>query len=171
MLPSLSIDKFKISFIDILYVYLFSLISYFLSNKKLVISYLFIIVAVFSFFTIEPLGITILTKPIFFTDMEYLYPSLIEVLPLYMQIITIVATILYFSSLFAFAIYFLYRLIKIFLIDKKKGIILFFIILITTYLSFLLRLHCAPFIQYTWGLRDTLRDKGWIQLASLVPLF
>lgn len=41
----------------------------------------------------------------------------------------------------------------------------------TTYLSFLLRLHCAPFIQYTWGLRDTLRDKGWIQLASLVPLF
>ena len=122
--------------IDILYIYLFSLISYFLSNKKLVISYLFIIVSVFSFFTIEPLGITILTKPIFFTDMEYLYPSLIEVLPFYMQIITIAATILYFSSLFAFAIYFLYRLIKIFFIDKKKGIILFFIILITTYLSF-----------------------------------
>lgn len=136
LLPSLSIDRFKISFIDILYIYLFSLISYFLSNKKLVISYLFIIVSVFSFFTIEPLGITILTKPIFFTDMQDLYPSLIEVLPLYMQIITIAATILYFSSLFAFAIYFLYRLIKIFLIDKKKGIILFFIILITTYLSF-----------------------------------
>ena len=136
LLPSLSIDRFKISFIDILYIYLFSLISYFLSNKKLVISYLFIIVSVFSFFTIEPLGITILTKPIFFTDMEYLYPSLIEVLPFYMQIITIAATILYFSSLFSFAIYFLYRLIKIFLIDKKKGIILFFIILITTYLSF-----------------------------------
>ena len=136
LLPSLSIDRFKISFIDILYIYLFSLISYFLSNKKLVISYLFIIVSVFSFFTIEPLGITILTKPIFFTDMQDLYPSLIEVLPFYMQIITIAATILYFSSLFAFAIYFLYRLIKIFLIDKKKGIILFFIILITTYLSF-----------------------------------
>ena len=84
LLPSLAIDKFNISLIDILYVYLFSLISYFLSNKKLIISYLFIIVAVFSFFTIEPLGITILTKPIFFTDMEYLYPSLIEVLPLYM---------------------------------------------------------------------------------------
>ena len=136
LLPSLSIDRFKISFIDILYIYLFSLISYFLSNKKLVISYLFIIVSVFSFFAIEPLGITILTKPIFFTDMQDLYPSLIEVLPFYMQIITIAATILYFSSLFAFAIYFLYRLIKIFLIDKKKGIILFFIILITTYLSF-----------------------------------
>lgn len=136
LLPSMSIDKFKISLIDILYVYLFSLISFYLSNKKLIISYLFIIVAVFSFFAIEPLGITILTKPIFFTDMQDLYPSLIEVLPLYMQIITIAATILYFSSLFAFAIYFLYRLIKIFLIDKKKGIILFFIILITTYLSF-----------------------------------
>ena len=136
LLPSLSIDKFKISLIDILYVYLFSLISYYLSNKKLIISYLFIIVAVFSFFAIEPLGITILTKPIFFTDMRDLYPSLIEVLPLYMQIITIAATILYFSSLLAFALYFLFRLIKIFLGNKKKGIILFFIIMITTYLSF-----------------------------------
>lgn len=136
LLPQLSIDKFKISLIDILYVYLFSLISYFLSNKKLIISYLFIIVAVFSFFTIEPLGITILTKPIFFTDMQDLYPSLIEVLPLYMQIITIAATILYFSSLLAFAIYFLYRLFKIFLVDKKKSIILFFIIITTAYFSF-----------------------------------
>ncbi len=136
LLPSLSIDKFKISLIDILYVYLFSLISYHLSNKKLIISYLFIIVAVFSFFTIEPLGITILTKPIFFTDMQDLYPSLIEVLPLYMQIITIASTILYFSSLFSFALYFLYRLFKIFLVNKKKSIILFFIIIITSYLSF-----------------------------------
>ncbi|WP_419670426.1 sulfatase [Brachyspira catarrhinii] len=136
LLPSLSIDKFKISLIDILYVYLFSLISFYLSNKKLIISYLFIIVAVFSFFAIEPLGITILTKPIFFTDMQDLYPSLIEVLPLYMQIITIAATILYFSSLLAFALYFLFRLIKILLENKKKGIILFFIIMITTYLSF-----------------------------------
>ena len=136
LLPSLSIDKFNISLIDILYVYLFSLISFYLSNKKLIISYLFIIVAVFSFFAIEPLGITILTKPIFFTDMQDLYPSLIEVLPFYMQVITIAATILYFSSLLAFALYFLYRLIKIFLEDKKKGMILFFIIIITTYLSF-----------------------------------
>ena len=136
LLPSLAIDKFNISLIDILYVYLFSLISYFLSNKKLIVSYLFIIVAVFSFFTIEPLGITILTKPIFFTDMEYLYPSLIEVLPLYMQIITVASTILYFSSLFAFALYFLYRLCRIFLINNKKGIVLFFIIIITTYFSF-----------------------------------
>lgn len=136
LLPSMSIDKFKISLIDILYVYLFSLISFYLSNKKLIISYLFIIVAVFSFFAIEPLGITILTKPIFFTDMQDLYPSLIEVLPLYMQIITIAATILYFSSLLAFALYFLFRLIKIFLENKKKGIALFFIIIITTYLSF-----------------------------------
>lgn len=136
LLPSLSIDRFKISLIDILYVYLFSLISYNLSDKKLIISYLFIIVAVFSFFTIEPLGITILTKPIFFTDMQDLYPSLIEVLPLYMQIITIASTILYFSSLLAFAIYFLYRLFKIFLVNKKKSAILFFIIIITSYLSF-----------------------------------
>lgn len=68
--------------------------------------------------------------------MQDLYPSLIEVLPLYMQIITIVATILYFSSLLAFAIYFLYRLFKIFLVDKKKSVILFFIIITTAYFSF-----------------------------------
>lgn len=136
ILPFFSIDKFNISAIDIIYVYLFSLISYNLSNKKLIISYLFIIVAVFSFFTVEPLGITILTKPIFFTDMEDLYPSLIEVLPLYMQIITIASTILYFALLFAFALYFLFRLYKIFKINKKKGTVLFFIIAIVGYFSF-----------------------------------
>lgn len=136
ILPFLSIDKFNISIIDILYVYVFSLISYNLSGKKLTISYLFIVVAVFSFFTIEPLGITILTKPIFFTDMRDLYPSLIEVLPLYMQIITIASTVLYFASLFAFALYFLYRLYKIFKINKKKGAALFFIIIAVCYFSF-----------------------------------
>ena len=41
----------------------------------------------------------------------------------------------------------------------------------TPYLSFWLRLHCAPLIKYTWALRDTLRDNGWPILASIVPLF
>ncbi|MDU6902812.1 MAG: polysaccharide deacetylase family protein [Veillonella sp.] len=40
----------------------------------------------------------------------------------------------------------------------------------TPYLSFWLRLHCAPLIKYTWALRDTLRDNGWTILASIVPL-
>lgn len=41
----------------------------------------------------------------------------------------------------------------------------------TPYLSFLMRLHCAPFITYTWQLRDTLRDNGFTKLAGLIPLF
>ena len=41
----------------------------------------------------------------------------------------------------------------------------------TPYLSFWLRLHCAPLIKYTWALRDTLRDNGWPILASIMPLF
>lgn len=41
----------------------------------------------------------------------------------------------------------------------------------TPYLSFWLRLHCAPFIHYTWSLRDFLRDNGWTRLASIIPLF
>lgn len=41
----------------------------------------------------------------------------------------------------------------------------------TTYVSFLLRLHCAPFIKYSWALRDALRDRGWTKLASIIPLF
>ena len=41
----------------------------------------------------------------------------------------------------------------------------------TPYLSFWMRLHCAPFIHYTWALRDFLRDNGWPTLASIIPLF
>ena len=41
----------------------------------------------------------------------------------------------------------------------------------TPYLSFWMRLHCAPFITYTWQLRDTFRDNGFTKLASLIPLF
>lgn len=41
----------------------------------------------------------------------------------------------------------------------------------TPYLSFWLRLHCAPFIHYTWSLRDFLCDNGWPTLASIIPLF
>ena len=41
----------------------------------------------------------------------------------------------------------------------------------TPYLSFWLRLHCAPFIHYTWSLRDFLRDNRWPTLASIIPLF
>ena len=41
----------------------------------------------------------------------------------------------------------------------------------TPYLSFWLRLHCAPFIAYTWQLRDTLRDNGFTTLANLMLLF
>ena len=111
-------------------------IDYIPTKKRLIISYSFVIVAIFSFFSIEPLGISVVTKPLFFTDMPDLYPSLIEVVPLYLQIITIAATVLYFSLLIAFALYFVYRLYKMYKIKRVKSISLIVIVILTTYLSF-----------------------------------
>ena len=136
LFPMFSVMKVNFSIIDILYIYLFSIISYILSDKNNYISYFFIIVAVFSFFAIEPLGITIESKPLFFTDMPDLYPSLIEVLPLYMKIITIFATTLYFGLLFAYALYFIYRLIKMYSVNVKKAVIMTVIVASVTYISF-----------------------------------
>ncbi|MEI0516509.1 sulfatase [Brachyspira murdochii] len=134
--PMFSVNKMNFSIIDIIYVYVFSIISYILSNKNKLTSYLFIIVAVFSFFTIEPLGMTIEAKPLFFTDMPNMYPSLIEVLPLYMQIITITATTLYFGLLLAYALYFIYGLYKMYKTNIKKAIIMTIVVILVTYISF-----------------------------------
>ncbi|WP_240516536.1 sulfatase [Brachyspira sp. G79] len=134
--PMFSVNKMNFSIIDIIYVYVFSIISYILSNKNKLISYFFIIVAVFSFFTIEPLGMTIEAKPLFFTDMPDMYPSLIEVLPLYMQIITITATTLYFGLLLAYALYFIYVLYKMYKTNIIKAIIMTIIVALVTYISF-----------------------------------
>lgn len=134
--PMFSVNKMNFSIIDIIYVYVFSIISYILSNKNKLTSYLFIIVAVFSFFTIEPLGMTIEAKPLFFTDMPDMYPSLIEVLPLYMQIITITATTLYFGLLLAYALYFIYGLYKMYKTNIKKAIIMTIVVILVTYISF-----------------------------------
>lgn len=136
LFPMFSVNKFNFNIIDIIYAYLFSIISYVLSNKNKITSYLFIIVVVFSFFTIEPLGITIEAKPLFFTDMPDMYPSLIEVLPLYMQIITISATTLYFGLLLAYALYFIYGLYKMYKSNIRKAIIMTLIVAATTYISF-----------------------------------
>ncbi|WP_157153775.1 sulfatase [Brachyspira murdochii] len=134
--PMFSVNKMNFSIIDIIYVYVFSIISYILSNKNKLTSYFFIIVAVFSFFTIEPLGMTIEAKPLFFTDMPDMYPSLIEVLPLYMQIITITATTLYFGLLLAYALYFIYGLYKMYKTNIKKAIIMTIVVILVTYISF-----------------------------------
>lgn len=134
--PMFSVNKMNFSIIDIIYVYVFSIISYILSNKNKLTSYFFIIVAVFSFFTIEPLGMTIEAKPLFFTDMPDMYPSLIEVLPLYMQIITITATAIYFGLLLAYALYFIYGLYKMYKTNIKKAIIMTIIVALATYISF-----------------------------------
>ncbi|MDO6993076.1 sulfatase [Brachyspira innocens] len=134
--PMFSVNKMNFSIIDIIYVYVFSIISYILSNKNKLTSYFFIIVAVFSFFTIEPLGMTIEAKPLFFTDMPDMYPSLIEVLPLYMQIITITATTLYFGLLLAYALYFIYGLYKMYKTNIKKAVVMTIVVIFVTYISF-----------------------------------
>ena len=134
--PMFSVNKMNFSIIDIIYVYVFSIISYILSNKNKLTSYFFIIVAVFSFFTIEPLGMTIEAKPLFFTDMPDMYPSLIEVLPLYMQIITITATAIYFGLLLAYALYFIYGLYKMYKTNIKKAVVMTIVVIFVTYISF-----------------------------------
>lgn len=141
LFPFMSLGSFEFHLIDIIYIYWFSVIAYNIcdyipTKKRLIISYSFVIVAIFSFFSIEPLGISVVTKPLFFTDMPDLYPSLIEVVPLYLQIITIAATVLYFSLLIAFALYFVYRLYKMYNIKRVKSISLIVIVILTTYLSF-----------------------------------
>lgn len=141
LFPFMSLGSFEFHIIDIIYVYWFSVIAYNICDyinpkKRLIISYSFVIVAIFSFFSIEPLGISVVTKPLFFTDMPDLYPALIEVVPLYLQIITITATVLYFSLLIAFALYFIYRLYKMYKIKRVKSISLIVIVILTTYLSF-----------------------------------
>ena len=35
----------------------------------------------------------------------------------------------------------------------------------TPYLSFWMRLHCAPFIHYTWALRDFYAIMGWPEIS------
>ena len=134
--PLFSINRFNFNIIDIIYVYVYSVIAYNLSNRNKLISYIFILVAVFSFFVVEPLCIAIETKPLFFTDIYDMYPALIEVLPLYMQIITISLTIIYFSLLLGYALYFIIRLYKIFKINTKRATIMIVLIIITTYVSF-----------------------------------
>ena len=141
LFPFMSLGNFEFHVMDIIYVYWFSVIAYNIcdyipTKKRLIISYSFVIVAIFSFFSIEPLGISVVTKPLFFTDMPDLYPSLIEVVPLYLQIITIASTILYFSLLIAFALYFIYRLYKMYKIKRVKSILLIVVVILTTYLSF-----------------------------------
>ena len=68
--------------------------------------------------------------------MHDLYPSLIELLPLYMQIITISATTLYFGLLLAYAVYFIYGLYRIYKINIKKAVIMTLIVAAVTYISF-----------------------------------
>ncbi|WP_300367490.1 sulfatase [Brachyspira sp.] len=150
LFPMFSVNKMDFSIIDILYVYLFAIISYILSNRKKFISYFFIIVSVFSFYTIEPIGITVESKPLFFTDMPDLYPSLIEVLPLYMKIITVSATILYFGLLLAYALYFIYRLYKISKTNIQKSVIMTLIVILVTYISFFRPIKIdSLYIDYT----------------------
>lgn len=163
LFPMFSVMKMNFNIIDILYIYVFSIISYILSDKNKLLSYFFIIISIFSFIVIEPLGITIESKPLFFTYMPDMYPSLIEVLPLYMKIITITATILYFGLLLAYGIYFIYKLISMYKINIKKAVIMTFIVIAVTYISFFRNINMySVYIDYA----DIANTKGIINTIS-----
>ncbi|MDO6994296.1 hypothetical protein Q5M87_09785 [Brachyspira innocens] len=112
ILSKFNILKLKYNYADILLSYIFLMIAFNLLNRKLLYTLLFEIINIFSFFIIEPLGLTFQNKILLFTDIPYLYPSLLAVLSLKMKIITIVATIIYFSIILLLVSLFIYNLIK-----------------------------------------------------------
>lgn len=148
ILPSFSMLKLQTNVYDILYSYLFVIISYnllsyipnfiHLKNHRIIFTILFCVITNFSFFVIETIALSVLDMVILFSDMPNLYSSLITVLPLYMKIITILSTIIYFSSiLFLLSLLFIYNLYRMFKTKKSSAIIMILSIIAISYVLFL----------------------------------
>ncbi len=112
ILPAFSILKFKFNFADFALTYIFIMLAYNLLNKNVLLTILFTIFQTFSFFIIEPISITAQNTILLFYDIPILYPSLIRVLPIYLKVITIICTIIYFAIMILLIYLFIYNLIK-----------------------------------------------------------
>ena len=129
IMPSFSMMHLKFNIYDFLYSYLFTMTAYSLlfynplnkrfKNIRIILASLFCIISMFSFFVIETISLTVLNMVILFSDMPNLYASLITVLPMYLKIITITVSIIYFSSLIFFILLFIFNIYKIF-IERSK---------------------------------------------------
>ncbi|CRF31368.1 hypothetical protein BRSU_0053 [Brachyspira suanatina] len=130
LMPLFSMMKLDFNIYDFLYTYLFVMTAYNLlvyypfnlgniKNIRIILTSLFCVVSIFSFFAIESISLTVLNMVILFSDMPNLYSSLITVLPMHLKIITITVSIIYFTSLVAFVILFIFNIYKIF-IERSK---------------------------------------------------
>ena len=129
IMPSFSMIHLKFNIYDFLYSYIFVMTAYNLlaynplnknfKNIKILLTALFCIISIFSFFVIEIISLTVLNMVILFSDMPNLYASLITVLPMYLKIITITVSIIYFSSLIIFISLFIFNIYKMFR-EKSK---------------------------------------------------
>lgn len=153
LMPSFSMINVSFNINDFLYSYLFTMIAYnlllynplnekfnniILKNSRLILTILFCLLSMFSFFVIEIISLTVLNMVILFSDIPNMYASLIAVLPLYLQIITIFVSILYFTIVIVLILMFIYNLFFIFKNKSRTASILMlcFITFISFYLFF-----------------------------------
>ncbi|WIH80523.1 hypothetical protein [Brachyspira pilosicoli] len=133
ILPQFLASSFKFSLADFAITYISTIAAYKLLNKNKLLTAIFIIFQSFSLFIIEPMAITFQNTILLFNDMPNLYPTLINVLSLPMKIITITATIIYFSAMILLIIAFIYNIKRF----RKKTIIFIIIsICISSYIIF-----------------------------------
>ena len=147
ILPLSSILKLQTNIYDILYSYLFIIISYnllyyvpsfvHLKNHRIIFTVLFCVITNFSFFIIEIIALSVLDMVVLFSDMPNLYSSLITVLPIQMKIITILLSFIYFSSILILLFLFIYNLYRMFKIKKTNVIIMILSIIAISYILFL----------------------------------
>lgn len=146
-----SMMRLDFNIYDFLYTYLFvmlayNLLSYYpfnlscIKNIRVILTSLFCVISVFSFFVIESISLTVLSMVIVFSDIANLYASLITVLPIYLKIITVAVSIIYFSSILMFILLFIFNLYKMFIKNKASSLIMTAsIIFISFYLFFIQR--------------------------------
>ncbi|MBW5395434.1 hypothetical protein A9495_12580 [Brachyspira hampsonii] len=126
IMPLFSMMKLDFNIYDFLYTYIFVMTAYNLllyypfnlgniKNIRIILTALFSVISIFSFIVIESISLTVLNMVILFSDMPNLYSSLITVLPMHLKIITIIVSIIYFSSLLVFSILFIFNIYKMFM--------------------------------------------------------
>ena len=127
IMPSCSMMKLQFNIYDFLYTYMFTMIAYNLleyypiiknKNIKMILTASFCVISIFSFFVIESISLTVLNMVILFSDIPNLYASLITVLPMYLKIITITVSIIYFAVIILLIVLFIYNIYKMF---KEKS--------------------------------------------------
>ncbi|MDA1470025.1 hypothetical protein OGZ02_14615 [Brachyspira hyodysenteriae] len=75
---------------------------------------------------------------IVFSDIANLYASLITVLPVYLKIITIAVSVIYFSSIVMFILLFIFNLYKMFIRNKTSSLIMTSCIIFISFYLFLI---------------------------------